>query len=167
MAKARGTLPCPALPARVRGHLRVRGFPRVGCVGARQWMSPGDHPWFPSEMQMEQGEAEGCPAGALRPDSWLCCSVSPAAPAPDGRSPLQGSGMAAAPIPDPCGSWLLPQHPPQSAGEVQRPSSASSLPSHRDSASPEPPGKLRALRSFVCSLSLPAGWVPKFLLSHF
>lgn len=113
-------------------------WPRGAGVpsGWLRWSSAVEEPRGPSVVSFRgsagAGGAEGCAAGALLPDSWLCCSVSAAAPAPDGRSPLQGSGMAAAPIPDPCGSWLLPQHPPQSAGEVQRPR-LSSIP-------PIPPG---------------------------
>lgn len=41
-------------------------------------MNPGDNLWFPLEVQMERGEAEGRPAAVSLPVLWLCCSEVPA-----------------------------------------------------------------------------------------
>lgn len=79
---------------------------------ARRGAEGRDEPRGPPEVSFRGaegvGEAEGCPAGALLPVSWLRCSVSPArrsgsSPGSRWTLPLQGSEMT--PVPDPV--WVV------------------------------------------------------------
>lgn len=70
----------------------------------------------------------------------------------------------------PCGSWLLPQHPAQPAGEMQRPRLRFVPPIPRGFSPVRAPWKAPSppqLQPLVCSLSLTAEWMPESLLSHF
>lgn len=71
----------------------------------------------------------------------------------------------------PCGSWLLPQHPPSTASWGDAAGEAPLRPSHPTGIQPHPsPWKAPSppqLQPFVCSLSLTAEWMPESLLSHF
>lgn len=70
----------------------------------------------------------------------------------------------------PCGSWLLPQHPAQPAGEMQRARLHFIPPIPRGFSPIRAPWKALSppqLQPFVCSLSLTAEWMPESLLSHF
>lgn len=128
--------------ARIRGHGGVRRVPRVGCLGARERMSPGDQLWFHCEVQTERGAAEGCTAGGLIPVSWLRCSVIPArGSSPTSRwmlpSPGIRHGTGSKPWPRVGrGCFLSTLH--SQLGRCSGRGSASSLPSHGDSAPSEP-----------------------------
>lgn len=84
-------------------------------------------------------------------------------PLPDGCSPLQESGMALIPIPEPVRVLAVPSAPSTIRGEMQRPRLSLIPPIPPGSAPNEPPGRLRAPCSRR-SLSAAAGWTPKCLL---